>query len=191
MFDMIDAATTPAVNALHSWAPAGAMFFIGLLLLLVSVRMIDKCLPEAASQTEHLEDHADWRSRPWIMFGVGSAVALITMSVSVALTVLVPVVAKGYFRRRHAIPYILGANIATLGDTLLTSLALGNGVAVQIVLAELISILIVTALLLSLFYRPLTELLLRVTDGILASRGRLIGFCTALFAIPLTLILFV
>ena len=28
---------------------------------------------------------------------------------------------KGYIRRKEAIPYIMGANITTLGDTLLTA----------------------------------------------------------------------
>ena len=57
------------------------------------------------------------------MFGLGCLVALITMSVSVALTVLVPLVAKGYVKREDILPYIMGANITTLGDTMLAAFA--------------------------------------------------------------------
>ena len=57
---------------------------------------------------------------------------------SVALTVLVPLASKGYVKREEAIPYIMGANITTLADTLVAAMLLGNPVAVQIVLAEAI-----------------------------------------------------
>ena len=56
------------------------------------------------------------------MFALGCAVALVTMSVSVALTILVPLVAKNVVRREHVLPYIMGANITTLGDTMFVAL---------------------------------------------------------------------
>jgi solute carrier family 34 (sodium-dependent phosphate cotransporter) len=63
------------------------------------------------------------------MFLVGCGVALLTLSVSVALTVLVPLVAKGYLKRQDKLPYIAGANITTLADTLVAAILLGNPVA--------------------------------------------------------------
>ena len=48
------------------------------------------------------------------MFALGCLAALLTLSVSVALTLLVPLAAKGYVDRREAMPYIMGANITTL-----------------------------------------------------------------------------
>jgi Na+/phosphate symporter len=121
------------------------------------------------------------------MFGLGSLVALVTMSVSVALTVLVPLVAKGYLRRRQALPYIMGANVTTLGDTLLTALILNNDQATQVVLAELIGVGTITLLLLTFAYRPLTEAVVRTTDKLM-SKPRLAIFVGALFCVPLALV---
>ncbi len=97
------------------------------------------------------------------MFAIGSGVAFVTMSVSVALTVLVPAVAKGFLRRRQAIPYIAGANVTTLADTLLTAVLLGNADAVRVVLAELIGVGGITILLLAFLYGPLQRWLIGVT----------------------------
>jgi sodium-dependent phosphate cotransporter len=163
------------------------LFVAGLAMLLVSVRLVDLALPEAADAAA-LEEHSDWRSRKWVMFGVGSLDALVTMSVSVALTVLVPAVAKGYFRRRQVMPYIMGANITTLGDTLLTAFLVGNPVAVHVVLAELVCIAVVTFLLLAFCYPQLQDRVTRFADWVLDERHRLAGFVAVLFVAPLTLI---
>ena len=70
--------------------------------------------------------------------------AFLTLSVSVALTLLVPLVANGYLKREDTIPYIAGANITTLADTLVAAILLGNPDAVRVVLAEVIGVAIVT-----------------------------------------------
>jgi hypothetical protein len=185
-FNIVKTITGPIVDAVSATVPARVLFFAGLVLLLMSIRMIDAVLPEATVDT--IEDHVDWRSRKWVMFGLGSLVAMVTMSVSVALTLLVPAVAKGYFRRRHTIPYIMGANITTLGDTLVTAMVLRNPDAVRVVLSELAGILVVTALLLGLMYKPMTERLVQLTDAILATRRRMAVFVVVLFCVPITLI---
>ena len=64
---------------------------------------------------------AAWLKRPWTMFALGCIVATLTLSVSVALTVLIPLAVKGYVRRDEALPYIMGANITTLADTLVVA----------------------------------------------------------------------
>ena len=60
------------------------------------------------------------------MFALGCLVATLTLSVSVALTVLVPLASRGYIKREESIPYIMGANITTLADTLVAAMILGN-----------------------------------------------------------------
>ncbi|MEO6867804.1 MAG: hypothetical protein ABI200_07260 [Gaiellales bacterium] len=188
--DLVQTAIAPIVD-LVSWVvpdTPGLLFLAGLALLLVSVRLVDLALPEAADAAQ-LEDHTDWRSSKWRMFAIGSLVALVTMSVSVALTVLVPAVSKGYFRRRHVLPYILGANITTLGDTLLTAFLVDRPEALHVVLAELIAITLITMILLGLFYRPLEKYVMRFTDWTLDSRPRTLVFIGTLFVIPLLLII--
>jgi hypothetical protein len=189
VLNVVKVVISPIVNSVESIVPAtgGLLFVAGLAFLLVSVRLVDLALPEAADAA-HLEEHTDWRSRKWTMFAVGSLVALITMSVSVALTVLVPAVSKGYFRRRQVMPYIMGANITTLGDTLLTAFLVGDPVAVHVVLAELICITVITLLLLGFCYGWLQDRVTRFTDWILDARPRLAGFVGVLFAVPLALI---
>ena len=88
------------------------------------------------------------------MFALGSAVALVTMSVSVALTILVPLVAKKMVRQEYVLPYIMGANITTLGDTMLAAFALDSPAAVRVVLAEVIAAGSLSILLLALAYPP-------------------------------------
>lgn len=185
--DVVQQVTGPLVNAVAGLLPDTTLFFAGLVLLLMSVRLFDRALPEA-SDAARLEEHTDWRSRRWVMFGVGSLVALVTMSVSVALTVLVPAVAKGYFRRRQVLPYIMGANVTTLGDTLLTAVVIGTPTGIQVVLAELLATMSITLLLLAFLYRPLTERVVQLTDWILRSRRRLGMFVAVLFCVPLLLV---
>ncbi len=190
VLDIVDLLIGPAVDFVDRLVPStpGLLFLAGLVLLLVSVRLVDLALPEAA-ETSYLEEHTDWRSRKWRMFGVGSLVALITMSVSVALTVLVPAVAKGYFRRRQVMPYIMGANITTLGDTLLTAFLVDKPEAVHVVLAELMTITAITLLLLALCYDWLQVHVTRLTDWILDERARLTGFVLIVFLVPIALVL--
>ena len=77
---------------------------------------------------------------------------LLTLSVSVALAVLVPLVAKGHLRRANTLPYIAGANITTLADTLVAAILLGNQDAVRVVLAVTVSVTAWTLVLLAFAY---------------------------------------
>jgi sodium-dependent phosphate cotransporter len=187
MLNFVKAATAPLVDAVEAVTPTSILFLAGLALLLVSLRLLDAALPDAA-ETAHLEEHRNWRNRKWVMFGLGSLVALVTMSVSVALTVLVPAVSKGYFRRRQVLPYIMGANITTLGDTLVSAYVIGNPAGVHVVLAELMSITLVTGVLLAFLYTPLTQQVVRITDTILNRKSLLVSFVTLLFTLPLMLV---
>lgn len=186
IFDFVDLITAPLAQAAAAVAPAGLLFFVGLAALLASIKLFDRALPDTDAST--FREHTDWRSRKWIMFGLGSLVALVTMSVSVALTMLVPAVSKGYVRRRQTLPYIMGANVTTLGDTLLTAFIINDPDAVRVVLAELIGVLVITILLLALLYRPLTEGVVRLTDQLLVNRRRMGLFVGAMFVVPLALI---
>src|SRR3546814_13854083 len=91
------------------------VFPIGVAVRLGAFACIDRVLP--AVDSERFE--GDTRlSNPWVMFGIGCLVALLTLSVSMALTVLVPIVANGYLKRADTLPYLAGANITTLAATL-------------------------------------------------------------------------
>ncbi|MGH2677059.1 MAG: hypothetical protein ACRDHB_01705, partial [Actinomycetota bacterium] len=102
-----------------------------------------------------------------------------------ALTVLVPLASKGYVNRREAIPYIAGANITTLADTLVAAMILGNPIGVQVVLAEAIAVATITLLLLALAYGPLTRAILAFDDWVVATTPRLVLFVAGLFVLPI------
>ena len=156
-------------------------------MLLLSFKLLDSVMPQLNEQTIG-SSRLGWLRNKWAMFGLGCLVALITMSVSVALTVLVPLVARGYARREDIIPYIMGANITTLGDTMLAAFALQSGAAVRIVLAEAIATGILSVILLAFFYPQIRSLIWRFQRLIVKSRTRVAVFTAALFIVPLLII---
>ena len=122
------------------------------------------------------------------MFGLGCLVALVTMSVSVALTVLVPLVAKKLVKREDIIPYIMGANITTLGDTLLAAFVLHSPPSVRIVLAGIIGTLIVSLILLTFFYVPIRRGIWKFQRQMVKNKPRLAAFTATLFLLPITIL---
>jgi Na+/phosphate symporter len=167
--------------------PGWALFPLGLVVLLVGFALFDRVLPAVG---EHqLEDRPDaWYQRKWTMFLLGCGVCLLTLSVSVALTVLVPLVAKGYMRRANTLPYIAGANITTLADTLVAAILLGDQDAVRVVVAVTASVTAWTAVLLALFYPLVRRACLGVARRTLESRTRLLSFLGILLGVPIALI---
>ena len=167
--------------------PAGLIFLGGLAVLLVSFKLLDMVMPELDEQT--LGEHRlRWLRAKWPMFALGSLVALITMSVSVALTVLVPLVAKKYVKREDILPYIMGANITTLGDTMLAAFALHSPAAVRIVLAEVIAASLLSVIVLTFFYPQTRTLVWRFQRQMVKSKPRLAAFTAALFLAPALII---
>jgi sodium-dependent phosphate cotransporter len=184
---VIDAAWGPLVNLASSALPGPLLFPLGLAVILASFKLLDKVLP-AVDGERHAETRRHWLKKPWPMFFLGSLAALITLSVSVALTVLVPLASKGYIKREEAIPYIAGANITTLADTLVAAMILGNPVGVQVVLAEAIGVAFVTLLLLAVAYRPLQRGVIALDNWIVATTPRLVVFVAGLFVLPIGLL---
>jgi Na+/phosphate symporter len=123
------------------------------------------------------------------MFLLGCLVATLTLSVSVALTVLVPLAVKGYVKRDEALPYIMGANITTLADTLVVAMLQHTPVAARIVLAEAIGVTIVSVFILAFIYGPVKRTVIGWDDWLVAKNVRLAGFVAVLFVIPIALLL--
>jgi hypothetical protein len=138
---------------------------------------------------EQLEDRPEaWYERKWPMFWLGCGVCMLTLSVSVALTVLVPLVAKGYLRRANTLPYIAGANITTLADTLVAAILLGNQDAVRVVLAVTVAVTAWTLVLLAFFYPAVRRGCLAFANWTLQSRRHLAAFVVVLFSATIVLI---
>lgn len=184
--DLIDLVYGSFLSRIETW-PSGLLFIGGLGILLVSFKLIDAVVPEMSDEAIESSRLA-WLRKKWPMFGLGCLVALVAMSVSVALTVLVPLVAKGYVKREDILPYIMGANITTLGDTLLAAFLLDSPDAVRIVLAGIIGTTVVSVLMLATVYPQLRRGMWKFQRQMVKSRARLAAFTALLFVIPLTLI---
>lgn len=206
-FDGLDIGTSPeltsATDRAFGWlvdlivevAPSWTLFPIGLGLLLLGFQAFDRVLPAVGSDRleradDERTDGADegWTSRLWPMFLAGCAVTMLTLSVSVSLTLLVPLVAKGHVRRANTLPYIAGANITTLVDTLAAAVLLGDQDAVRVVVAVTAVVSVWTLFLLVTAYPLLRRILLGLARRILASNRRLAGFAAALLLVPVVLI---
>jgi Na+/phosphate symporter len=124
------------------------------------------------------------------MFGVGLLTTTLTLSVSMSISLLVPLAARGYVRRENVWPYILGANVTTLIDTLFAGALVGHPDA-----ARMVALLMGTVAVLSLppvfvFPYAFGSGIDKVARLATRSRGSLALFVALLFAIPLALVVF-
>jgi Na+/phosphate symporter len=185
----IDLLYGPVITLLEAYLPYWAIFGVGIGVLLLAFRLFDKVLPQIDADHSTLGNVAKAVYRPWVMFAVGALFTSITLSVSVSLTLLVPLATRGYIRRENIVPYIMGANITTFVDTLLASLLLNTPRAFTIVLVEVTSVTFFSLLILALAYRPYQRGVNRLLQGILADNRSLALFVTFTVGVPLLLLL--
>jgi hypothetical protein len=112
-----------------------------------------------------------------------------TMSVSISLTLLIPLSLKGYVRRENIIPYVMGANISTWVDTLVAALLLQAPRAFTIVFTEMVVGAAVSLTVLLFLYRPYSQALLYVARKVTHSKRGFALFLGAIFLVPLVLFL--
>jgi len=186
LLSLLDVLFDPVIGLAERTLPQLAVFALGFGVLWFSLNLIDRGLPEF-----HLQEHPGqrWLERPWFTFLLGLGITSLTMSVSVSLSILVPLAVRGYVRRGNVIPYIMGANITTFIDTLVAALLLNNPPAFVVVLAEMLSVTIVSLIILLVGYRPYESALLHIADAIGHSRRTLAIFLLVILVIPLALLL--
>jgi len=84
----------PFVDLAETHLPGWALFLTGIGVILISFNLIDRVLPQVSSDATASKRKA-WLKHPWTMFALGCLVATLTLSVSVALTVIGPLAARG------------------------------------------------------------------------------------------------
>lgn len=186
---LTDLILDPISHALAARLPGWGLFLVGLGIIMVSFNLFDRCLPEMTLKESGIGTISQMVYKPWVMFLLGCAVTMISMSVSISLGLLVPLSQRGFVRRENVIPYIMGANISTFIDTLLAAVLLGNPAAFTVVLAEMLSLAIMAALILSINYRGYETTLLRFVDWATANNRNLGLFMLTIFIVPLLLML--
>lgn len=179
----------PLVTLFLSWLPRWLLFFIGLAIITASFTLFDKCMPQMTIKESQLGRMSRLVYRPWVMFVLGALVTLISMSVSVSLSLLVPLSTRGFVRRENVVPYIMGANVTTFIDTLLAAILLDNPPAFTIVLVEMVSVAIVSVVILAMVYYPYERAMLAFVNWVMAENRNLAFFMMAILVLPLILLL--
>jgi Na+/phosphate symporter len=179
----------PIVSFLAQWLPGWALFPVGLGVVMVTFSLFDKCLPEMALKESQVGRVSRLVYRPVIMFTVGALVTLVSMSVSVSLSILVPLSHRGFVRRENVVPYIMGANITTFIDTLLAAVLLNNPTAFTIVLAQMVGVALISLLILITFYDRYERSLLQMVAWVTRDNRHLAIFMVTIFVVPLLLLL--
>jgi sodium-dependent phosphate cotransporter len=123
------------------------------------------------------------------MFILGIAITVLTVSVAVSLTILVPLSMKGIVRRQNIIPYVMGAQIGTFVDKLFVTLLLDAPRAFTIIFSEMIAVLSVSLIILVFVFDPFRHFILASASKATGSKRGFAVFLGALFVVPAVLLL--
>jgi solute carrier family 34 (sodium-dependent phosphate cotransporter) len=187
---LIDQIYGPILELLRHWGTPGWLEFLaGIGSLLLAFNLLDRALPEISPERSSFQRIGQLVYRPAAMFLLGAAVTSVTLSVSVSLSILVPLSAKGLVRRENTLPYIMGANITTFIDTLVAALIQGGPRAFTIVMVEMVSVTILSLLVLILCYRPFERAILRLQELIIRNNRTLGAFLCTMLIVPVGLLL--
>lgn len=188
VMSVLDVIYDPIVAAITTRLDGPLVFVAGVGVIMAAFGLADRALPEMSLGGTRFEATPRLLYRPAVMFGLGMAVTLVSMSVSVSLGLLVPLSARGYVRVENVIPYILGANVTTFVDTLLVSLLMDNPASFTVVLVEMLGAAGAALLILSVSYRSFERGILRTVGAITADRRSLAAFMLALVGMPILLL---
>jgi sodium-dependent phosphate cotransporter len=186
---VIDLIFTPLVKFFGDFLPGWSLFLVGISIIILSFNLFDRCLPQMTVKESQVGQMSRLVYRRWIMFALGAAITLISMSVSVSLSILVPLSNRGFVRRENIIPYIMGANITTFIDTLLAAVLLDNPPAFTIVFVEMFSISLVSIVILTFIYRRYERAMLDFASWVTARNRNLAVFMMTILIVPLILML--
>lgn len=189
LHSFIDAAITPLVEFIGAFLPNWMVFCLGLGLTMLSFNLFDKCLPREVLMDSQLGRMSRLVFRPSVMFLFGALVTIVSMSVSLSLSILVPFSTRGFVRRENVIPYIMGANITTFIDTLLAAVLVKNSSAFTIIFVGILSITVISILILFSGYRRYQSFILNFVTWITDNNFNLAIFMVIIFVLPLFLIL--
>ncbi len=189
LLSFVDRVFDPIVSLILDLLPQWSLFFLGFGIILLSFNLFDRCLPQMKIKESQVGRMSRLVYRPWVMFILGSFVTLISMSVSVSLSILVPLSERGFVRRENVIPYIMGANITTFIDTLFAAVLLDNPAAFTVVLVEMVSISLVSMIILLFIYRRFEHRMLDLMTWVTKDKKNVMLFMFSIFIVPIVLLL--
>ena len=164
--------------------PGLLVFVLGAGALLIAFQLFDRVLPNLEPPGPRLERVLAFFHRPLMMFLMGGLVTLLTLSVSISLTLLVPLSMKGIVRRHGIVPYVMGANITTFIDTLFAAVVLDAPRAVTIVVVQMVLTAAISLVVLILVYQPYQAAILGLAHRLTANRRSFAAFLAVIFLVP-------
>lgn len=188
---VLDVIYDPILAFVNTWFGSlpWLIFLLGIGVLLFSFSLLDRALPEMNAERSAFQRIGRLVYRPMAMFVLGMAVTSVTLSVSVSLSILVPLSAKGFIRRENMLPYIMGANITTFIDTLFAALVMSGPAAFTIVLVEMVSVAIVSLIVLLTFYRLYERAVIWILNLVMLDNRTLGMFVAVMLVTPVVLLL--
>lgn len=163
-----------------------ATLVLAIALFVGSLRAIDRLF--ARIETDRLEDrYLSVLERPWRSFVLGLLATALTTSVAVSVGIAVPLYNRGYLSREQMTPYLLGASLGTLADSLLVAVIIGDPGGV---LATVHVLAVGTALTLiaMLGFGRYAAAVAAVDELVSTDRRWLVGLGAALVGVPLVLV---
>ena len=185
----IDVVYDPIVEEVDGLLPRIAIFGLGIAVLLTAFTIFDRALPNLEQPSLKVERIKEWLHQPLAMFALGLAITAMTLSVSISLTLLIPLSLKGYVKRDSIIPYVMGANISTWVDTLVAALLLENSRAFTIVFTEMAVGACFSLAVLLFVYKPYSDAILSLARQVTHTRRGFAVFLGAIFLVPAVLFL--
>lgn len=179
----------PIVDKAVDLFPNILIFAGGIGILLGAFAVFDRALPNLEQPSLKVERVKEWLQHPLAMFALGLAITAMTLSVSISLTLLIPLSLKGYVRRDNIIPYVMGANITTWVDTMVAALLLESPRAFTIVFIQMVVGAAVSLGVLLLLYKPYSRFILATARRVTHSRRGFALFLGAILLVPLVLFL--
>jgi sodium-dependent phosphate cotransporter len=176
----------PVTTAVTQTLGPDISFVVSFILLFGSLWLFDRLLQQVETETfrRYVFQHFELR---WLAFAIGLLLTGVTTSVAFSLGIIVPLYNREFVHREEIIPYILGANIGTLFDTLLVAVILETTVGVAIVLLILGLATLLTCVVL-VGYSPYTVVVGRAQNKLVSDRRFFVGFGVVLIAVPLALL---
>lgn len=154
----------------------------GVLVLLAALKTFDQ-ITDGVDLGAIRDRYFEFLTNRWWSFLFGLVLTSITLSVGFSLAVVVPLYNRGFVENREVIPYVMGANIGTLFDTILVALFVHVPGGLAAVLLFVLSTGAVT--LLFLFrHEKFARLSVLLADWTVREHWRFMLFLVSLAVVP-------
>ncbi len=177
----------PVVDRIIEGLGPSLSFVLAVGVLFTSLKIFDRVLEEVPIATLRNRVFNRFKN-PVLSFGIGLLITGITTSVAFSLGVIVPLYNRGYVDREEFIPYVLGANLGTLVDTLIVAIVLGSPVGIAVVL-ELIAVSAGVTVLALAVRSSYSRSIIAIDQLLKVDRRAFAAFMATLLVIPLILLI--